>query len=164
MTTWTSSWRRSSSECEARVIGCNVQYCCTVCSQVRVLICFFLYFFWCGFIIPLQSCIGSRPMTYDLVGLDFWWWVTVRRTATWYFFSLSQKSLLTPLWYLDYILIIVYIDYSSIYILTSHIYILIIVFQFLNWCLSRAIPQIRVKKSVTEILLRRFCDRNSHTL
>ena len=44
----------------------------------------------------------------------------------------------------------------------------------LNWCLSRAIPQIRVKKSVTEILLRkscygdlvtdillrRFCDRN----
>ena len=34
----------------------------------------------------------------------------------------------------------------------------------LNWCLSRAIPQIRVKKSVTEILLRRFCDRNSHTL
>ena len=26
------------------------------------------------------------------------------------------------------------------------------------------IPQIRLKKSVTEILLRRFCDRNSHTL
>ena len=36
-------------------------------------------------------------------------------------------------------------------------------FPILNWCQSRAIPQIRVKKSVTEILLRRSCYGDSVT-
>ena len=36
-------------------------------------------------------------------------------------------------------------------------------FPILNWCLSRAIPQIRLKKSVTEILLRRSCYGDSVT-
>ena len=37
------------------------------------------------------------------------------------------------------------------------------IFPILNWCLSRAIPQIQVKKYVTEILLRRSCYGDSVT-